>query len=55
MNVFTRAMDGGYKNFYQFMAEQFVETHEIYLGKIEKAYNLDKIFQSFLRPSILGE
>ena len=55
MNVFTKAMDGGYKNFYQFMAEQFTETHEIYLGKIEKAYNLDKIFQSFLRPSILGE
>lgn len=55
MNVFTKAMDGGYKSFFRFMAEQFMKTHEIYLGKIEKAYNLDAMLSSFLEPSIQDE
>ena len=55
MNVFQRAMDGGYSTFFRFMSEQFVKTHEIYLEKIKKAYNLDAILQSFLEPSMPDE
>ncbi len=52
MNVFTKAMGGGYKSFFRFMAEQFEKTHETYLGKIEEAYDIDKMLQSFLQPSV---
>lgn len=52
MNVFLKAMDGGYKPFFRFMANQFEETHEIYLAKIEKAYDIDKMLHSFLQPSL---
>lgn len=55
MNAFTKAMDGRYRSFFQFMGEQFIKTHEIYLKKIEKAYNLDTMLSSFLEPSIQDE
>lgn len=52
MNVFTKAMEGGYKTFFRFMADQFIKTHEIYLKKIEEAHNLDRMLDFFLKPSI---
>ena len=55
MNVFKKAMNGGYKSFFNFMVDQFIKTHEIYLKKIGKAYNLDIILDSFLEPSTQDE
>ncbi len=55
MNVFEKAMEGGNKSFFRFMVDQFIKTHEIYLSKLEKAYNLDTILHSFLEPSIKDE
>ncbi len=55
MNVFTKAMEGGDKSFFRFMVDQFIKTHELYLRKIEKAYNLDAILRSFLEPSAQDE
>jgi Fic family protein len=53
MNAFAKAIEeGNQKTFFKFMADQFIKTHEIYLAKIEKAYNLDIIMNSFLEPSI---
>lgn len=51
MNVFAKAMDGNKNSFHKFMVDQFIHTHEIYLAKIDKAYNLDNIISSFLEPS----
>lgn len=55
MNVFEKAMLLNKKSFFRFMADQFEVTHEIYLKKIDKAYNLDAILNSFLEPSIKDE
>lgn len=51
MNVFTKAIEGNKNSFHKFMVDQFIHTHELYLAKIEKAYNLDNIMRSFLEPS----
>jgi Fic family protein len=51
MNAFARAIDGNKKSFHKFMVDQFIHTHELYLAKIDKAYNLDNIMHSFLEPS----
>lgn len=55
MHAFTKAMVGGHKAFFRFMVDQFVKTHEVYLKKIEKAYNLDTMLHSFLEPSAQDE
>jgi Fic family protein len=52
MNAFEKAMNVDHSKFFHFMSDQFIKTHEIYLKKIEKAYNLDEIMKSFLEPSI---
>ncbi|MBI4600204.1 Fic family protein [Candidatus Uhrbacteria bacterium] len=49
MHVFERAMDGSMYQFFKFMAEQFVKTHERYLEKIEKTYNLEEQMDYFLK------
>lgn len=51
MHVFERAMDGSMYQFFKFMAEQFIETHKLYLEKIEHAYNLEQQMSYFLKPS----
>ena len=51
MKAFAKTMDIGNEHFFKFMADQFIKTHEIYLNKIAKAYNLDSIFDSLLEPS----
>ncbi len=51
MHAFERAMDGSMYQFFKFMADQFIETHEIYLKKIEQAYNLEQQMSDFLKPS----
>ncbi|MDO8582112.1 MAG: Fic family protein [bacterium] len=55
MGAFKKAMDGGYQSYFKFMADQFVRTHEIYLEKIQNAYNLEDTLRSFLKPSRLNE
>lgn len=55
MNAFVNAMEGKKKSFFNFLSEQFIKTYEIYLGKIEKAYNLENMMESFLKPSIGNE
>ncbi len=55
MNVFIKAIEGRDRSFFQFMVGQFVKTHEIYLKKIEKAYNLETMLKSFLEPSVEDE
>lgn len=51
MHVFERAMDGSMYQFFKFMAQQFSETHALYLEKIGKAYNLEEQMSYFLKPS----
>ena len=51
MHAFNRAMDGHMTSFFKFMAEQFSETHEMYLKKINKAFNLQEQVNSFLKAS----
>jgi hypothetical protein len=55
MNAFVNAMEGNKKSFFNFLSEQFIKTYEIYLEKIGKAYNLQNIMESFLKPSIENE
>jgi len=51
MNAFEKAANGRLNPFFKFMSEQFIKTHEIYLKKIDNAYNLDTVMESFLKPS----
>lgn len=48
---FEKYMEGREEYFFDFMAEQFIKTHEIYLKKIDEAFNLDKQMSHFLKPS----
>jgi len=48
---FEKYMEGREEYFFDFIAEQFMKTHEIYLKKIDEAFNLDKQMGHFLKPS----
>jgi len=48
---FEKYMEGREEYFFDFMSEQFVRTHEIYLKKIDEAFNLDKQMGHFMKPS----
>ncbi|OGZ78138.1 MAG: hypothetical protein A2358_02195 [Candidatus Staskawiczbacteria bacterium RIFOXYB1_FULL_37_44] len=52
MNAFVNAMEGKKKSFFNFLSEQFIKTYEIYLEKIEKAYNLEHMMDFFFKPSM---
>ncbi len=51
LNAFEKAMDGKNHSFFTFMEEQFTKTYDVYLEKIEKAYNFDEQYKYFLKPS----
>lgn len=50
-NAFRKRMEGQVENFYDFMKEEFVKTHEIYIGKISDAINFEKLSEIFFSPS----
>lgn len=50
-NAFRKRMEGRKEAFYSFMKEEFVRTHEIYIGKIDSALNVEKLSKVFLEPS----
>jgi Fic family protein len=51
MNVFKSFNQGKREKFFKFMAEQFIKTHEVYLEKIQKAFDLQEKMNFFLEPS----
>lgn len=51
MNAFAKRMEGRSVYFYKFMYEQFLKTHEIYLGKLNKAIATSKAMEEFFSPS----
>jgi Fic family protein len=51
MTAFKKRLDGRVEDYYKFMEEQFVKTHEIYLKKIEKAIDYEKLTMLFNEPS----
>jgi len=55
LTAFSKRMEGRSEDYYKFMEEQFIKTHEIYLEKIEKAINYEVILNHFLSPSELSE
>lgn len=51
MTAFAKRMDGRPAHFYQFMNEQFLKTHEIYLKKLKTAIEASKLMEQFFTPS----
>ena len=49
--AFRHRMGGRSQAFYKFMWQEFKETHKIYLNKIEKAFSLERLTDSFMTPS----
>lgn len=39
------------ENYFKFMAEQYAKTYQIYIDKIQKAFDLEKQLDYFLKPS----
>ena len=51
MHAFRQRMEGRSEYFHYFMLEQFVKTHEIYLAKLTKAMDANKLVDYFFTPS----
>lgn len=51
MTAFAKRMEGRAAHFYQFMNEQFLKTHEIYLKKLNTAIEASKLMEKFFTPS----
>ncbi|MDD3896874.1 MAG: Fic family protein [Candidatus Peribacteraceae bacterium] len=51
MTVFAKRMEGKPEHFYKFMYEQLKKTYEIYLDKLEKANEANKLIEKFFIPS----
>lgn len=51
MSAFKKYMRGKPDEYYKFMADQFIKTHDVYIQKIEKAFSLEKQMRYFLQPS----
>lgn len=49
--AFKSYQKGKSQVYFKFMAEQFIKTHEVYLEKIQKAFNLESQLNYFLKPS----
>ncbi len=49
--VFKAYQKGKSQAYFKFMAEQFTKTHEVYIEKIQRAFNLQKQLNYFLKPS----
>ena len=44
-------MEGSKENFYGFMKEEFIKTHEIFIDKIDTVLNTENLTRVFLKPS----
>jgi len=51
LGAFRTYLEGKDENYLKFMSDQLEKTYEIYLEKIEKAFNLDAQMKYFLEPS----
>lgn len=51
LTAFENYQKGHAEQYYKFMVDQFAKTHEIYLTKIQKAFDLEKQLDYFLQPS----
>lgn len=51
LTAFEQCERGQDETFFKFMADQFIKTHEVYLEKIQNAFDLDKQLKFFLVPS----
>jgi len=51
MTAFKSFEKGQCEKYFKFMADQFTKTHEIYLEKIQKAFDLEGQMKYFLEPS----
>ena len=50
-NAFAKRMEGRSDAFYDFMKEEFVKTHEIFIEKIDSALGAERLSELFLKPS----
>lgn len=50
-NAFKKKMEGQSEAFFNFMKEEFVKTHQIFIEKIASALDVEKISKVFLQPS----
>jgi hypothetical protein len=50
-NAFRRRINGQPETFYNFMKEEFVKTHRVYIAKIASALNMEQLAKVFLKPS----
>lgn len=50
-NAFAKRMEGRKRQFFEFMKEEFVKTHEICIAKIDSALGVQKLSQVFMEPS----
>ena len=50
-NAFAKRMEGQKEHFYNFMKEEFVKTHKIFIEKIDSALNVEKLSKVFMQPS----
>lgn len=51
LTAFENYIRGGSEKYFKFMVDQFVKSHEIYIEKIQKAFDFDKLGEYFLTPS----
>ncbi len=51
LSAFKKYIEERSHYFYKFMYSQFAKTHEVYLEKIDKAFNLEELSEYFLKPS----
>jgi Fic family protein len=51
MTAFKNFEKGQDEKYFKFMSEQFIKTHQLYLGKIQKAFDLESQMKYFLNPS----
>jgi len=51
LSAFESYTQGRGAKFFKFMSEQFIKTHQIYIEKIQKAFDLEKQLNYFLKPS----
>lgn len=50
-NAFAKRMEGRKEYFYSFLKEEFVKTHQIFIGKIDSALSAERLSEVFLKPS----
>jgi prophage maintenance system killer protein len=51
LTAFESYLRGKEETYFKFMADQLIKTHEVYIEKIQKAFDLEKQINYFLEPS----